>query len=118
MEFESAESSGLKTVDAAICDSPCLLTGVQVIADGTNNATLVLYDNASEAIGKIMFQAVAGIAITGTTYYTKDFTFPVSCKTKCQVGYIYNDFSDFTGGFIYFRSCPGGDFLTNWDYSL
>lgn len=49
-----SDSSGLKTADAVIADSPARLHGVKLLADGTNAATLTIYDNASAASGKVL----------------------------------------------------------------
>ena len=49
--------SGLKTADAVIRNTKAILTGVQVITDGTNDATIVIYDNASGATGTALFKA-------------------------------------------------------------
>ena len=43
---------------------PCVLYGAFVITDGTNNATLTIYDNTSAA-GKILRQ----ITVVGGNYY-------------------------------------------------
>jgi len=44
----SSQSSGLRSADAAIMAQPGKLTSLMVCADGTNAATVVLYDNASQ----------------------------------------------------------------------
>lgn len=49
-----AKSSGEKTASAVISAGPCLLTGAMVITDSSNDATLVLYDNASAASGTVL----------------------------------------------------------------
>jgi len=50
-------SSGLKTADAAIFAGECVFCGGKVIADGTNAAEVVLYDNASAASGTVIGKA-------------------------------------------------------------
>lgn len=47
-------SSGLKTADAAIKAGPGTLVGFTVLTDGTNTATLILYDNPSAASGTVL----------------------------------------------------------------
>lgn len=47
----SATSSGLKTADAVIYAGPCRLLGVQLIGDGTNASSVILYDHAASASG-------------------------------------------------------------------
>lgn len=54
------KSSGLKTSDAAI-SAPTKTVGTRlwgavVIADGTNAANVILYDNASAASGTVLLQ--------------------------------------------------------------
>lgn len=46
-----ATSSGLKSTDSAIMAMPGRLLGVELIGDGTNACTVVLYDHASAASG-------------------------------------------------------------------
>ena len=42
--------SGIKAVGVQpIANNACFLTGVTVLTDGTNDATLILYDNGSNA---------------------------------------------------------------------
>ena len=55
-------SSGLQTLDAVIRNNRTIVTGVQIITDGTNDATVVLHDNASAASGTEIFKAT----VTGT----------------------------------------------------
>src|SRR4051812_20404840 len=47
-------SSGLKSADAAILAAPGKLRGVTVLTDGTNAATLIIYDNKSAASGTVL----------------------------------------------------------------
>jgi hypothetical protein len=42
-----ATTSGLKSADAAILSMPGRLMGLTVLTDGTNDATVVLYDNTA-----------------------------------------------------------------------
>lgn len=55
---ESATSSGLQNADAAIAARPARLLGLQVVGDGTNAATVVVYDNASAASGTVLAKVV------------------------------------------------------------
>jgi hypothetical protein len=77
-KFQSAISSGEKTSDTIIHTGACRLTGIQIITDGTNDATVILYDNTSAA-GKVLFQGTVegGAAIH---YGGRNWTFPVSCN--------------------------------------
>lgn len=49
-------SSGLKTATGVILDRTCILVGVQIITDKTNDVSLILHDNASAASGTINFK--------------------------------------------------------------
>ena len=91
-------SSGLKTADGVIRASKGILTGVHLISDGTNDATLVIYDNASAGTGTEVFK----ITISGT-----DDSIPINLPNNgvyCTNG-IYADIT--TAGtmsyIIYFR---------------
>ena len=61
-----ARSSGLKTEDAAIATVRGSLTGVLVITDGTNAASIIVYDHATAATGTVLFKGtIAGTANFG-----------------------------------------------------
>jgi hypothetical protein len=47
-------TSGLKSADVAIMTKPGKIKSVILLADGTNAATLILYDNASAASGTVL----------------------------------------------------------------
>ena len=53
-----ATSSGLKSADAVIMAMPGTFKGLIVITDGTNAATVTLYDNASAASGTVLAKMV------------------------------------------------------------
>lgn len=53
-----ATSSGLKSADAIILAAPGTLLGLIIVTDGTNDATVSLYDNASAASGNILAKFV------------------------------------------------------------
>lgn len=91
-------SSGLKTADAVIRADKAILTGVHVITDGTNDATVLLYDNASAASGTEIFKITA----TGT-----DDAIPINLPNNgvyCKNG-IYADITTAgtMGYIVYFR---------------
>lgn len=70
-------SSGEKTSSTAISAVPSFLTGVQIITDGTNNAKLILYDNASAASGTVLLE----MTIVGANNYGgRNWTFPIVCS--------------------------------------
>lgn len=63
---DTCRSSGELTSSTALQAQGSLLDGVLVITDGTNAATVIIYDNASAASGKKLFEAVvAGANNTG-----------------------------------------------------
>jgi hypothetical protein len=53
-----AQSSGLRSADAAISALPAYLKGLIVLTDGTNDATVVIYDNASAASGTALAKLI------------------------------------------------------------
>lgn len=53
-----ANSSGLKSADAVISALPARLLGIQLFADGTNQATITVYDNATAASGTVLAQVI------------------------------------------------------------
>jgi hypothetical protein len=66
-------SSGLKTADASIIATYGTFCGVEIISDGTNDATVVVYDNASSASGTEVFKGKVAAANNfggGFTYST------------------------------------------------
>jgi hypothetical protein len=77
----SAKTSYEKTVDATIYSGPCLLTSILIITDGTNAATVILYDLTSSsgagATNKLWEGTIAG----ATGYGGRNWTAPVRCTT-------------------------------------
>lgn len=59
----SSRSSGLKTADAVIAEGRNRINAITLLADGTNAASVILYDNASSASGTVLGKAK--IAATG-----------------------------------------------------
>ena len=56
--MEPSTSSGLKDADAVIHARPCRVMSIIAIADGTNAATIDLYDNASAASGTLLAKII------------------------------------------------------------
>ena len=69
-----ATSSGEKTSSAAILAMPGALQTVVVTADGTNQATVILYDNASAASGTILARVIVD---AGLVFESLHLTIPV-----------------------------------------
>jgi hypothetical protein len=61
----TVRSSGELTADATIVTGRALLSDVLVITDGTNPATVVLYDNTAASGDKVFEAVVAGANNTG-----------------------------------------------------
>lgn len=57
-------SSGLKSSSAVVINRPARLHGVIAIADGTNAATVTIYDNASAAAGTELAQIIVDATLT------------------------------------------------------
>lgn len=77
-----ADSSGLKTSDAAIMARPGRLLGVELIGDGTNACNVIIYDHASAASGKVL--AKLALPASGICYVD------AQCDVVCNNG-IYAD---------------------------
>lgn len=93
-------SSGLKSSDSAIADGPCRLRAATILTDGSNDATLTVYDNASAASGTVVMKAkVAGADLTG------HLALPGG-GVACRNG-LYADISGTNSSYIiYFEPCP------------
>lgn len=55
----SSRSSGLQAADAAIANGRNRINAVTLITDGTNAASVILYDNASAASGTVLAKVTA-----------------------------------------------------------
>ena len=55
---EVTESSGILTSDGVVLDNPGILVAIVVLTDGSNNATVTIYDNASAASGKVLGKVI------------------------------------------------------------
>lgn len=55
----SSRSSGLNTTDAAIAAGRNRINAITLITDGTNAASVVVYDNASAATGTVLGKVTA-----------------------------------------------------------
>ena len=90
--METAKSSGFLSADSLICDAPCVLTGVQLYSDGTNAATLILYDSQN-ADGKIVYKAACLTNASNSDH--RDWVHPI----KCNDG-LYADITGTNAGYI------------------
>lgn len=63
----SSRSSGLKTSDAVIQTGRNRINAITLLGDGTNAASLIVYDNASAASGLVVAKVTA-LATTRFTY--------------------------------------------------
>jgi hypothetical protein len=70
----NAIASGRKTASAAIVVGKAYLTAVSVETDGTNAATIIVYDNASAASGTILFKIIVPGANSNANVV---FTYPI-----------------------------------------
>lgn len=58
----SSRSSGLKTADAVIGNGRNRINAITLLGDGTNAASLIVYDNASAASGTVLAKVTAAAA--------------------------------------------------------
>lgn len=61
---EPSTSSGRQTASVAIMAAPGKLRGIMAEADGTNAATIIVYDNATAASGTILAKIVVDAGLT------------------------------------------------------
>jgi hypothetical protein len=57
-------SSGLRTSDGIISNAPGRLHGICVGANGTDAATVIIYDNASAATGTVLAKVIVDATAT------------------------------------------------------
>lgn len=87
----SSRSSGLQSADALIYTGRNRINAITVLTDGTNAATLVVYD-ATSATGTVVAKAVvAGASLTGHFIFEN----PVLCENG-----IYADVTGIGAGYI------------------
>lgn len=77
----SLRSLGEQTSSAALSSGPTRLAAIQVLTDGTNDATVICYDNTA-ASGTKVFEAVVAGANDSELF---EFPKPVKCKTALYV---------------------------------
>lgn len=63
----SSRSSGLKTADAVIQTGRNRVNAITLLGDGTNAASIIVYDNASAASGVVLAKVTA-LAATRFTH--------------------------------------------------
>lgn len=66
MAANAATSSGVLNADTAVLAIPGRLIAVQVLGDGINQASAVLYDNASAASGLEVAKIILDAGLTDT----------------------------------------------------
>jgi len=71
--IEYATSSGEQTSDTAITAGTGYITCVHIITDGTNDAKVIVYDNATAASGKVLFE---GTIAGGSNFGGKQWAIP------------------------------------------
>lgn len=67
-----SKSSGLVAASTAIMARSGRLTGLLALADGTNAATIILYDNATAASGTVLAKIVVKATDTFETAHIPD----------------------------------------------
>ncbi len=58
----SSRSSGLKTADAAIAVGRNRINAITLLGDGTNAASIIVYDNATTNSGTVLAKVTAAAA--------------------------------------------------------
>ncbi len=92
-----AKSSGLvaATAATAVMAQPTILSGVTAISDGTNDATVIVYDNASAASGTVLAKVYADSTVGSNTVI---FATPV----KAEAGITISVTGTNSGGIVYY----------------
>lgn len=71
-KFRASEGSGEQTADGIVHTGACYITSILIITNGTDDATVILYDNTA-ASGTVRWeQTVAG----ANNYGGKDWSYP------------------------------------------
>lgn len=73
---DTSKSTGSLSADTLIATGTALLCGVNLVTDGTNAATLVIYDNTSAAGTALVTVKIKGADLSKEIL----FTFPVKAK--------------------------------------
>lgn len=74
--FQGSQSSGEQTASKAILADAGWITGIQVITDGTNDAKLIIHNNATAASGTVVVEkSTVGASLSSS----RDLAFPVFC---------------------------------------
>jgi len=76
MGLQESLGSGEKTASAAILTKSGWITALEVITDGTNDAKVILYDNASAGSGPVIWECTAAGA---DNYGGRTWDFPRWC---------------------------------------
>jgi hypothetical protein len=92
MSGTTCVSSGLRTADAPIYVGRGTLNAFTVVTDGTNAATVTLYDNATAATGNVLAKMVVG-GSAGTGFQAWNLA------VRCLNG-IFADVSGTGAGYI------------------
>lgn len=83
MSINSAKSSDLLVASGAIASGRNYVKGVKILTDGTNAATVTIYDNATAASGKVLYKGtVSGASLAGPL---DDFTHMVQAENGLYV---------------------------------
>lgn len=65
-------SSGLLTADTAVCATGSRMHSIQLIPDGTNACSVVVYDNASAASGTVLAKVTIPASATLPAVFSSD----------------------------------------------
>ena len=77
MSFQESIGSGEKTADAVIVAEKCWITAIEVITNGSADARVILYDNASAASGDVIWESTV---VGADGYGGKNWFFPRVCN--------------------------------------
>ena len=82
--METSISSGHLIANTVVCDNPCFLSGVQAYSNGTDAATLIIYDaGTASTIGKVLWKSA--LLTNATNFIAHSWHRPVECKNGIYV---------------------------------
>lgn len=73
----SCISSGELSGDGIVSSDPTRVSSVLILTDGTNAATVILYDNTAASGTKVFEAGIPGAELS----YLFDFPIPIACKS-------------------------------------
>lgn len=107
MSILPAVPSGEKDASALIYTGKCLLTGIKVLTDGINQATVIIYNNTSAAGTVVDKFVVAGAELYGGAIYGKS---PIVMTTGIYVSLAGSG----AKYYVFYFNGPAANSIVTW----